>query len=636
MLSKRMATVFFLTLCLTLGGGAMAMDFSEAPEFAETVDQGELPPVEDRLPVADDVYVLETVEEIGTYGGVARTATIRPEGWGDDTMLLPVYGSLVHPLPGGDGVEPHLAKDFEISDDTTTFTFYLREGLKWSDGEPYTSEDIMFWYEHILLNEDLTPVIGIDWLSEGEVVEITAPDDYTVQFEFVAPEPFFVYSLVHNEITNFPKHYMKQFHPDFVDQDELEQDAADAGFDAWYEYFWDQAQSQGIQPFREDLPTMGPYVLDSATADRRVYSRNPYFWKVDEAGNQLPYFDGLECEIVVDREILNGMIIAGQLDFAGFETDIRNFPMFRQYEEEGNFDTVLWESGMGSEVIYMLNQTIEDPNLREVFQDVRFRRALSLAIDRQEISDVIYHGQAEPRQYTVLDDSQFYKEEYAEAYTDYDPERAEELLDEMGLDETDSEGFRIGPEGDRILFTIEFYDTEVPRGPNVELVAEYWREIGIDARIRSISGELQGERAPANLIEATVWHGDKASDILFPVGNNLVIPKAPGWDESMWPAWGLWFNTDGEEGEEPPEHIKELRGWYDEMVMEPDEDRRLELGDKILRSQAENLWVIGTVGRAPYPLIVSKDMGNVPDWGLWCWDTLWSCTRGPEQFFFRQ
>ncbi|MFW5998992.1 MAG: ABC transporter substrate-binding protein, partial [Halanaerobiaceae bacterium] len=342
----------------------------------------------------------------------------------------------------------------------------------------------------------------------------------------------------------------------------------------------------------------------------------------------------IDTQIVSDREVLNGKIMSGDVDYAGFETDIRNYPMFKNYEDEGGYNTLTWTSGMSSDVIYMVNQTIEDENLREVFQDVKFRKALSLAIDRDEINESIYFGRGEATQYTVLESTSYYESEYTEAYTDFDPDKAAELLDEIGLTDQNGDGWRELPNGDKFTFTIEFYPSETPKTPNVELVLEHWKDVGIDVNSRPISGELQNQRAPANMMDATLWHGDKASDILFPVANNLIIPKAPGWDASQWVEWGRWVNTNGEEGEEPSSEVKQLGEWYDEMLVEPDEDKRIELGKKILESQAENLWVIGTVGKAPYVVIASDNLNNVPDDGLWCWDTLWSMSRNPSSFYF--
>ncbi len=311
------------------------------------------------------------------------------------------------------------------------------------------------------------------------------------------------------------------------------------------------------------------------------------------------------------------------------------FVKIDDYTVEGNYTTHLRDTGKGNEVIYQFNLNHEDPVLREVFQDVRFRRAMSLAINREEMNDIIYSAQASPRQMTVVETSSYFKPEFETAYVEYDPERAEELLDEMGLDERDASGYRLGPDGETLQFEIEYNDIETPKTPSVELVAQYWQEVGIDVRFREISGELQGERAPANLMDATMWHGDQVTDIRWPINPHFNVPWEPGWERTIWNLWSQWLTTDGEIGEEPPEEVKDLRYWWEEMSVEADEERQIELAQKILASQAENLWTIGTIGNAMHPIIVSNRLRNVDhSEGFWAWDTLQTRSQNPSQWFF--
>jgi len=628
---KRLSIITISLLFLV--GSAAAMEFSQAPMLDQLVADGVLPPVEERLP--EDYYVVEAVDSIGQYGGTLRTVTLAPTAYGDDTMLVS-FPTLLKPSEDGTELQPEIAKDVYPNEDMSVWTMELRRGLRWSDGEPFNVDDIMFWYESELRNEEYTTWLPAHWSADGEWMELDVIDDYTIEFHYAAPKPFFAKHLVHDSVWSMliPKHYLKNFHPDYVPYDELQERYTEAGHDNWIQYYgahrWEHVWGM---PLNKEIPTLASYVLEESTGDRRIYTRNPYFYKVDEEGNQLPYVDRIETEIASDMEVVQGMIMSGQLDFVGNHADVQNYPLYRSHEGDGNYTTMLWETGMGSDVIYQLNQTVEDEVLREIFQDIRFRKALSLAIDRQEISDIIYFGQAVPRQYTVIDESRFFKPEYANAYIEYDPERANELLDEMGLTEFDADGYRLRPDGETLTFTIEYADIETPKSPNLELVSQYWQELGIDVRSRSISGELQSQRAPANLMDATLWHGDKATDMYFPRDPEFFLPVSTGWERSMWPAWATWFTSGGESGEEPPEHIKELRGWYDTLLAEPDQEIRDELAHNILASQAENLWVIGTVGQAPQPVIVNNDLRNVPEEGYWLWDTLYTMRYSPEHFW---
>ncbi len=555
--------------------------------------------------------------------------------FGDDHLLQEFATAWVTPNRHDQSLEPHFAKSVVPSEDKTTWIVTFREGVKWSDGHPFSADDIMFWYEDILRNEDLTANIGNPWRVDGEVVQVTKIDDLTVQFQWHLPQPYFINRLVHASpyLTN-PKHYLSQFHPRYVEEDDLMAMVEAEGFERWDQLFAYKNSRWMATALNPELPVLTGYHLALLAGDRRVYERNPYYWKVDVEGNQLPYVDRIDGQLISDTEVAQGMVMGGAVDFIGMAADIRNYPMYRQYEEEGNYQTLLWTSGYSSEAVYFFNLNHREPAMREIFQDVRFRRAMSMAIDRQEINETIYHGQAVPIQHTVLDSSMFYEPEFASAYMDYDPDAANALLDEMGLDQRDGSGWRLRPDGERLTFTIEYVDFETPKTPNVELVAQQWQEVGVDVRYREISGELQGQRAPGNLMDATFWHNGSATDVNFPTDPRHVVPTHPRWEETTWGEWARWFNTDGEEGEEPPEQIKELRGWWDQLQVEPSEERRVELGKNILALQADQIWAIGTIGKAPQPIILNRDIRNFRENGLWAWGVLWNASHHPEQLYF--
>jgi len=283
-----------------------------------------------------------------------------------------------------------------------------------------------------------------------------------------------------------------------------------------------------------------------------------------------------------------------------------------------------------------LIRTSTDLVLREVFQDLRFRKALSLAIDREEINKSFFFGKGKPMQYTVFDSSKYYEDRFANAYIEYNPEEAKRLLDEMGLVDKDRDGWLERPDGKRLSFTIEVFEIEQVTIARVELAAEYWKALGLDVRVKQISGELAAVRVTGNMVDCSTWTGGEVLDSLFPMYVHWFLPMMPGWSQNSAPAWALWFQTEGAQGEEPPARIKELRSWWEQAKVEPDEQKRIELGKKILEHQAEQLWVIGDVGYVPQVLIFNEKLRNIPETGIWAWGTLWTISRDPEQWFFEK
>jgi peptide/nickel transport system substrate-binding protein len=599
----------------------------------ERVEQGLLPPVEERLP--ENPYVVEPVESIGKYGGTIRLLTMyadRPLGV---AFVGDSYNGFVNPLPDGSGVVPHFVEAIEESEDKTTYTFHLRRGVRWSDGHPFTADDVMFWYEDYLNNSELVPAIPSYWQSGGEVVKVSKIDDYTVVFSFKEPQPLFLRMPLSKAPMRdrffLPKHYMKDFHPNYTPLEELDARAKAAGFDSWRQLFLKQLDGYTAVSMVPGVPVLTPFVPVTITSTHRVFERNPYYWKVDSAGNQLPYIDRVVVDIVSDAEVATGKMISGEIDFDGFATDISNYPLYKQHEEEGDYRTILWDSGMGSEVIFFFNLTHDNTKLREVFREADFRRAASLGINRQEINELLYFGNAQVRQYTVVPSSRYYEPEFANAYVEYDPDEAKRLLDGIGLIDRNGDGWRDYPDGSEFTFTIEYTTAENPLKQDiVQLVTEYWRELGLKVNNREISGSLFTTRFNGNLLEASIANGDRATDVTFP----SAIPYIGPGGNLPWPKFAdVWLKGQAIDQEIPAE-AQRLWELYQASISTVDEAEHIRITKDILASQAENLWVIGTVGMAPHAVIVNKDLRNVPEDGLWCWDTHWTMSVNPEQFYF--
>lgn len=612
--------------------------FNEAPQLTELVKQGKLPPVDKRLPAEPAVVV--PVEEIGQYGGTARVATKRPLILEDGGLMIG-HEPILRIARDGKTIIPNLARKWQLSKDGKTLTLYLRKGIKWSDGAPFTADDILFWWEDVILNDELTPTKPVAWSPGGKLMTVEKIDDYTINLRFDVPYPVAIIRLAHSDGYEgaffLPKHYLKQFHPKYTPKDKLDATVKQLGFDSWYRLF--QAKSQinagsgrAVDP---GTPTLKAFMITSKGQDTVIAERNPYYWKIDPAGNQLPYIDRIFVSIVSNAEMVNLKTTTGDVDFAGFNTRLDMYPVYKENAAKNNYRVLLWQDVFGSEVIFMPNQTHQDPVLRKILRDKRFRIALSLGINRDEINQLFYMGMAQPRQTTVIPQSKYYKEEFAKAYIEYDPVKANKLLDEMGL-RRGPDGYRLRPDGKRLEILIEYTPVDTIRGPVSEFVQQQWDKLGIKVSVKEITTELQQVRAPGNQMDMSVWNADKCTDILFPITPQWFVPYNTGWENSWCPLWAQWYASKGKSGEEPPKEAKRLLDLWEKMLSTTIESQRIKLGQEILKSHAENLWTIGTVGLAPVPIIARNTLRNIPEKGIWGWDYFWAMLYNPEQFFFKQ
>jgi peptide/nickel transport system substrate-binding protein len=451
--------------------------YSESPMLADMVAAGTLPPVEERLP--EEPRVCEIMGEIGQYGGTLTVASLSMNLFGDDasmSMDRPAWLRIGH--DGGHAVE-HVLKSWEVSDDFTSVTCFMRKGMKWSDGEPLTSDVIKFWYEDVLLNTEITPVPATYFRPGGEIMQLDIIDDYTYKLTFAQPHPSFVLvNMAHwygfwDHDGWIPAHYVKQFHIKYNDQ--AGKLAEDAGFDFWYQLFGrEKNRAQSI-----DRPRLECYMPVRDTPSMSFLERNPYYHAVDPEGKQLPYIDKMQMDRAADLSILDAKTVGGTYDFAAFQLRILSYSTYAEGAAASNASMYLWPSGKGGEVVYNVNCNWPDEEMRTVFQDDRFRQALSLAINRADINNVIYFGNASETQYTVIPASRHYKPEYASAYAEFDIDRANALLDEIGLEWNAANTHRTWPTSKSdIVISWDLVETETPKGPITELVTEYFQGRG--------------------------------------------------------------------------------------------------------------------------------------------------------------
>jgi peptide/nickel transport system substrate-binding protein len=597
-------------------------DINEAPAFAEQVAAGELPALEERLPAQP--MVVTPVEQVGVYGGVWRSGLLGPADrpWLTRTMA---YEGLMRWTPDLTATIPNVAESVEVSEDGAEFIFHLREGMKWSDGELFTADDIVFWYEHDILNDELTPLKPIYMRVGGEVGTVEKVDDYTVRFQFAAPHGLFLTQLGGSLYQFTPVHYAEQWHKTFNDQ--IDDAAQEAGFQDWVAYYRDRTDYM----VNEEAPVIFPWrvTVSAKSAERVVGERNPYYWKVDTEGNQLPYIDGVDYQIVDNVEVLVLKALSGEVDMMDRHIATpANKAVFFDNQEAGAYHFFNVQTAWEGPVVIALNLNHKDPVLKEIFNQKNFRVALSHAINRQEIIDVIYVSDGKPAQPAPLPESPYYHEQLESQYLEYDVELANQLLDELGL-ERGPDGVRLRPDGQPLSFPTEVALAFEPWVEIMELVAGYWRAVGIETQVQGIDRALFYERKTAYEHSCVVWTGADAIAV-------VIDPRSyfPYSNESNYGiAWADWWQSGGQRGEEPPEAAKQQYALYEELQVTVDAARQAEIVRELLDIAAEQFWAIGITRYYQAYGIIKNNFHNVPE-TLWQWHVSASPAQtNPEQYY---
>lgn len=579
------------------------------------VTAGQLPPLEERLP--KNPLVVEPLDSIGQYGGVMRHPLVG--SWASRFYSMMGAENLVTWTPNWDGVIPNVAESWDVSDDSSEFTFYLREGMKWSDGEPFTADDIMFWYNDVVLNEELT-LAKPSWLTiEGEFVQVEKIDDYTVKFIFAAPYGLFLQRLATPDgspMMEYPEHYMKQFHASY-NTETLDKMVADAGQPSWTELFKSKIgpRDAGNAWTNPDLPVLYAWRITEpagGNVTRAVTERNPYYWKVDTEGNQLPYIDRIEWEFLGDPQVLLLRTLAGEVEFMNYYANsLQNKAVFFDNMEQGDYHFFEQIRDTANTLMLHLNMNTKNEALREAFQNKDFRIALSHAIDRQEIIDVVFVGQGIPYQGAPKPTSEYYNETLATQYTEYDVAKANEILDGL-YPNKNANGIRLLPNGNPISFEMIVDGTRFPDWVNVlELVELYWEKVGIDMNIGAISGELLTERRDGNEFDATANFSDGGLATILNVGPFL-MPAGPG--STFAPAWGAWYDLGAGTipPQEPPDDVKRQMELYEQVKATADLDRQRELMNEIIEIAIDRFWAIGISLDTGQYGVVKNNFHNVP------------------------
>jgi len=606
---------------------AFAFTPVETPMLQLEATTGKLPGVAKRLPQPPLVV---QVENQGRHGGTLNTLVGRSR----DTRLLVVYGYAR--LVGYDRdlrIVPDIAESLEVKEGRI-FTFRLRKGHRWSDGHPFTAEDFRYYWEDVAGNRELSPSgPPRDLLVGGELPKFEVLSETAVRYTWARPNPDFLPRMAGaSPLFVFrPAHYLKQFHKKYSEKVRKAEAAGTA------KRRWSAVHNRMDNMYESDnpdLPSLQPWVNTTRPpADRFVAVRNPYFHRIDENGRQLPYIDRVVLA-VADSKLIPAKTGAGEADLQARDLHFNNYTFLKRGEQQNAYRTLLWRPGRGSHFALFPNLNVNDPVWRKVLRDVRFRRALSLAIDRSLVNQVLYFGLAIEANNTVLPQSPLFREHYRDRWARYDRKAASRLLDEMGL-KRGADRIRRLPDGRPLEIIVETAGESTEQTDVLELVRETWREVGIKLYSRPSQREAFRMRIFAGETLMSVWSGlenglataDTSPDELAPTSQLQL----------QWPKFGQYHETSGRSGSPPDmSEVQELADLYRAWRLSASSRERSRIWQRMLEIHAEQQFVIGVVSGVPQPVVARTTLMNVPQQGFYNWDpgAFFGIYR-PDTFWFK-
>lgn len=597
---------------------AAAGDLIETPALAERVASGELPPVAERVPGEPLVVDLAARNRApGVSGGTFRMFVTRAK----DVRYMAAYGYAR--LIGYDAdyqLVPDLLRDLTVSEDGKSVTLHLRRGHKWSDGQPFTTEDFRYWWEDVALNPDLSPGgPPVEMLADGAMPTVEVIDEVTIRYTWPAPNPLFLPALARARPVYIyrPAHYMKQFHAKYADAEELAEKVAAAKAKKWARL---HNRRDNLYKFdNPELPVLQPWFNTSAkNGQRYVLQRNPFYHRIDANGRQLPYVDRVEMEIAAGG-LIPAKVTLGESTLQVRSLGFSDAPVLKKGEGAGGYSVNLWRSGSASEVALYPNLTYGDPVWRDLFRETRFRRALSLAVSRKAINKVLYFGLAEERAVAALEESPFFDAGNAVAWARFDLDEANRLLDELGLDRRNSAGVRLLADGRPMEIIIETAGERREVADTLELITATWARAGIRLLVRSLDRDILRNRAYSGQSMMVAWYGWNNGIPTADAAPSELVPVDQA--NYSWPRWGQYHQTKGSAGEpvDLPE-AERLLGLYEQWTRAESVERKAEIWRELLDIHADQVFVIGTVSRAPVPVAVTEKLRNVPTEGIYAWD----------------
>lgn len=593
-----------------------------------------IPELAQRLPNKPRVVNVAAMgRQPGQYGGVVRTLI----GSQKDIRLMTINGYAR--LVGYDeklGVQPDVLESFETVEDRI-FTFKIREGHKWSDGSLLTSEDFRYCFEDVLLNEDLSS----GGLSTALLVDGNAPvfeilDPLTVRYSWDAPNPDFLPSLAAAQSLSIvlPAAYMKQFHKKYQDPQRLAGLMKQYKAKKWTALHIRMARQ--YRPENPDLPTLDPWRNTTwPPAEQFVFERNPFFHRVDENGLQLPYIDQFVLN-VSSSSIIPAKTGSGESDLQSVGVGFADYTYLKDAEKRYPVKVNLWKRIQGSRLALLPNLNTADAAWRKLLQDVRMRRALSLAINRKEINKAVFYGLGTESADTVLPESPLYQPGFAAAWATHDPAQANMLLDQVGLQQRGDDGIRLLPDGRTAQIVVETAGESTEETDVLELITDHWREVGIALFIRTSQRDVFRSRALGGQIMMSMWNGIDNGVPTADMNPSQIAPTAD--DQLQWPLWGAHYISHGQVGEPPDlpeaaELVKLVKQWRHSAEMSD----RTNIWTSMLALYTDQVFSIGLVNATLQPVLSTSRLRNIPESGLYGFDP--TCYFGvymPDTFWLAE
>lgn len=621
---------------LALSPLARAQDLKESAFLKDQVDSGALPPVAERLP--ENPLVITPTERPGLQGGDWNHALV---GGGSLSMVVRYQGyePLMRYSPDWSGLVPNVAEGYEVNADSTEYTYHLRRGMKWSDGQPYTTADVQFWYEDVFLNPDVALAGNAWWKAGGEVGRLEVIDEVTFKVTFAEANGFFAQQLAwarQDHLTLTPRHYLEQFH---IKYNPAANDLAkERGLESWIALFQLECGVQDDNIFFQNSrrPTLMAWMWQSApgeNTEQAIAVRNPYYFKVDTEGTQLPYFDRVVYQMVADPEVLLLKTLQGEIDMMDqYIATPANKPVLFDGQEAGDFGFYTLKETAANVMVFQLNLNHLNPTRNALFNTREFRQALSVAVDRQALIDAVFVGQGAPAQPSIREGDPLYLERLATQHTEYDPAAANALLDTL-VPNKDGEGYRLDADGQRLTIIFELDQTRTTFIDMMQLVVPMFQAVGIDAQVRTMDRSLWETRVRnGREFDATCHQFGANSGLAAMLDARYFVPTNP--NALYAPGWSLYYNDPTNEAAiEPPPEVKAQQDLYRQLLATGDAAQQNELMLQLLNNAADQFLVWGVSLPPDGYGVVKNNMVNVTKVmpNSFGWPT--PAPTRPEQFF---